>query len=134
MMRVVARGIPLPLASVNNRRDLLYVGNLVDALITCATHPAASGQTYLVSDGEPVSTPELLRRLAEALGGTPRVFPFPVALLKLAGKLVGKSAQVERLLGSLQVDSGKIRRELNWKPPYTLQQGLQKTVAATSQK
>lgn len=127
MMQAVARGLPLPFAAVRNRRDLLYVGNLVDAMIVCATHPAASGQTFLLSDGEPVSTPELLRRLAAALGTAPRVFPFPPTLLALAGRLTGKSAQLARLLGSLQVDSGKIRRELNWTPPYTLEQGLHAT-------
>ena len=127
MMRVVARGIPLPLASLHNRRDLLYVGNLVDALITCASHTAAAGQTYLVCDGEPVSTPELLRRLAQALDVLSRVLPFPPALLQLAGKLTGKSSQVERLLGSLRVDDAKIRRELDWHPPYSMQQGLQAT-------
>jgi nucleoside-diphosphate-sugar epimerase len=127
MMRVLAHGLPLPLASVRNKRDLVYAGNLVDALIVCATHPAAAGSTYLVSDGEPVSTPELLERLAQALGVTAHTFRFSPALLKLAGRLVGRSAQIERLLGSLQVDSGKIRRELNWTPPYSLQQGLQAT-------
>ena len=127
MMRVVARGVPLPLGSVRNKRDLVYVVNLVSALLACATHPAAAGQTYLISDGEPVSTTELLRRLAQALEAPSRVFAFPTAWLELAGKLVGKSAQVERLLGSLQVDSGKIRNQLNWTPPYTMQQGLQAT-------
>ena len=127
MMRAIARGLPLPLATVRNKRDLVYAGNLVDALIVCATHPAAAGNTYLISDGEPVSTPELLGRLAQALGVSVHLFHFPPALLKLAGKLVGRSAQIERLLGSLQVDSGKIRRELNWIPPYSLQQGLQAT-------
>lgn len=128
MLRVVARGIPLPFGSVRNRRDLIYIGNFVDALIACAIHPAAAGQTYLVSDGAPVSTPDLLRMLADAMGVPSRVFPFPPALLKVSGKLIGKSAQVERLLGSLQVDSGNIRRELNWQPPYSMQQGLQATV------
>lgn len=130
LLRVVSRGIALPLASIHNHRDLIYVGNLVDALITCATHPAAAGQTYLVSDGESVSTPELLRRLAKAMGVPSRLFPLSPALLKTAGKLMGKSAQIERLLGSLQVDSAKIRRELNWTPPYTMQEGLQ--ITATS--
>lgn len=127
MLRVVESGVPLPLGSVRNQRDLIFVGNLVDALLACATHPAAAGKTYLVSDGESVSTPELLQCLAETMGVPSRVFPFPLALLKLAGKLTGKSAQLERLLGSLQVDSGKIRRELNWVPPFTLQEGLQET-------
>lgn len=127
MLKVLAKGIPLPLASVHNLRSLIYVGNLVDALIACATHPAAAGQTYLVSDGDDVSTPELLHRLGSAMGKPARLLPFPPALLKFAGKLIGKAGQVERLLGSLQIDSGKIRRELGWTPPYTLQQGLQAT-------
>lgn len=132
MLQAVARGIPLPFAAVNNRRDLLYVGNLVEALLVCASHPAAAGQTFLLSDGEPVSTPELLRRLAQALGVADRVFPFPPVLLKLAGKLAGRTAQIERLLGSLQIDSGKIRRELDWQPPYSLEQGLRDTVAGNA--
>jgi nucleoside-diphosphate-sugar epimerase len=127
MLKVLAKGIPLPLASVCNRRSMVYVENLVDALIACATHPAAAGQTYLVSDGEDISTPDLLHRLGEAMGYPARLFPCPTPLLKLAGRMTGKSNQVDRLLGSLQVDSGKIRRELNWTPPFTLQQGLQAT-------
>ena len=127
MLKVVFRGIPLPLASVQNRRSLIYVGNLVDALIASATHPAAAGQTYLVCDGEEISTPDLLRQLAAAMGVSSRLFPCPPAWLRLAGKLAGKSQQLERLLGSLQVDGDKIRRDLNWVPPYSLQQGLQAT-------
>lgn len=127
MLKVLAKGIPLPLASVRNLRSLVYVGNLADALILCATHPAAAGQTYLVSDGEDVSTHGLLRRLGDAMGRPARLFPWPPALLKLAGRMAGKADQVERLLGSLRVDSGKIRRELGWAPPYTLQQGLRAT-------
>ncbi|MBU1425715.1 MAG: SDR family oxidoreductase [Gammaproteobacteria bacterium] len=129
MLKAIARGIPLPLASVHNLRSLLYVENLVDSLLVCATHPAAVGRTYLVSDGDDVSTPDLLRQLGNAMGLPARLFPFPPAWLKLGGRLIGKADQVERLLGSLRVDSGKIRRELNWKPPYTLQQGLQATAA-----
>lgn len=124
MLKVLDRGIPLPLAMVNNQRSLVFVGNLVDALIVCATHPAAAGQTYLVSDGEDISTPDLLRQLGNAMGHPASLFPCPSALLKLAGRLVGKSDQIERLVGSLRVDSGKIRRELNWSPPYTLREGV----------
>ena len=127
MMKAVSAGIPLPLASVKNSRSLVYLGNLVDALITCATHPAAAGKIYLISDGEDVSTPQLLQRLAVALGCPARLWTCPPALLKLIGKWTGKSAQLERLLGSLQVDSGKIRRELGWSPPYTMAQGLEAT-------
>jgi nucleoside-diphosphate-sugar epimerase len=127
MLKVLAMGIPLPLASVNNRRSLVYVGNLVDALILCATHPAAVGQTYLVSDGDDISTPDLLSQLGVAMGHPARLLPCAQALLRLAGRMTGKADQVERLLGSLQVDSGKIRRELGWMPPYTLSQGLRAT-------
>lgn len=127
MLKVVSTGIPLPLASVQNRRSLIYVGNLADALITCATHPAAVGQTYLVCDGEDVSTPDLLRQLAAAMGAPCRLLPCPPGLLRLAGKLTGKTQQLERLLGSLQVDGDKMRHDLNWVPPYSMQQGLQAT-------
>lgn len=127
LLSAVAKGMPLPFASVDNCRSLIYVDNLVDALITCAIHPAAGGKTYLVGDGEDVSTPELMRLLAVILGRPVRLFPCSVSLLRLAGRLSGKSEQIERLLGSLKVDSGKIRRELNWTPPYSLQQGLQAT-------
>jgi nucleoside-diphosphate-sugar epimerase len=127
MLAVIAKHIPLPLAAVDNRRSLIYVKNLVDALIACATHPVAAGQTYLVCDGEDISTPDLLRQLGDAMGCPAHILPLPLSWLRMLGKLSGKSDQVERLLGSLQVDSGKIRRDLNWVPPYTLQQGLQAT-------
>jgi nucleoside-diphosphate-sugar epimerase len=128
MLKVLAKGIPLPLASVKNLRSLVYIGNFVDALLKCATHPAAAGQTYLVSDGEDVSTPELLRQLGAAMGRPARLLPCPPALLKLGGRMLGKADQIDRLLGSLQVDSSKIRRELGWQPPFNLQQGLYLTV------
>ncbi len=127
MLNIIAKRIPLPFATVHNHRDLVYVGNLVDALITCATHPAASGHTYLVCDGEDISTPGLLRQLSHGMGVPSRLFPCPSALLQLAGKLAGKSQQLERLLGSLRVDGDKIRADLSWVPPYSLRQGLQAT-------
>jgi nucleoside-diphosphate-sugar epimerase len=127
MLDVVAKRIPLPFASIHNRRSLIYVGNLTDILITCATHPVAAGQTYLVCDGEDVSTPDLLRQLASGMSVPSLLFSFPPALLKLAGKLIGKSQQLERLLGSLRVDDDKMRADLNWTPPYSLRQGLQAT-------
>jgi nucleoside-diphosphate-sugar epimerase len=123
----VSRGIPLPLASIENLKSFVYSANLADALACCASHPGAVGQTFLVSDGEDVSTPQLLRRVACALGRPSRLLPFPVGLLRLAGTLAGKTAALERLLGSLQVDSSKIRRELGWTPPYSMEQGLAAT-------
>jgi nucleoside-diphosphate-sugar epimerase len=127
LLHLVEKGLPLPFGTVNNRRSLLYLGNLVDALALCLTHPSAANQIYLVSDGEDVSTPELIRLLAMQLGKRAHLLPVPPRLLELAGKLVGKSAAVQRLLGSLAVDSGKIRRELGWRPPYSLDEGLRET-------
>lgn len=128
MIKVLAKRIPLPFASVQNLRSLIYVENLVDALILCATHPNGAGNTYLVSDGEDVSTSDLLCKLAEAMEQSARLFSCPPALLKLAGRLIGRPDQIDRLLSSLQVNSSKIRRELGWQPPFTLQEGLRKTV------
>jgi nucleoside-diphosphate-sugar epimerase len=127
MMNIIRRGIPLPLASITNKRSLIYAGNLVDALTSCATHAAAAGKTYLVSDGEAVSTPELIRATAVALGAPARLFPVPVAIMRLVGKLTGKSGAVSRLTGSLTVDSSAIRRDLGWQPPYSMNAGLQET-------
>ncbi len=127
LLRFVHKGVPLPFGAIKNQRSLVYVGNLVDAIITCLEHPAAAGQTYLVSDGEDVSTPELIRRIATSLGRPARLLPVPPALLRVAGQLTGKSAEVERLLDSLVIDSSKIRRELGWHPPYSMDQGLKET-------
>jgi len=129
LMELVQRRIPLPLKSVQNRLSLIYVGNLVDALARCLDHPAAAGQTYLVSDGEDISTPDLVRSLATAMRVRPNLLPVPASLLRLAAKLVGKTDVVDRLIGSLTVDSRAIRTQLGWAPPVPLQQGLSATVA-----
>lgn len=129
MLSALARKMPLPLASIKNLRSLIYVENLVDALRVCSIHPAAAGKVYLLSDGEDISTPELLRKLGWFMGKPARLFRFPVLLLNVFGSLFGKSGEMSRLLGSLQIDSTKIQRDLNWHPPYSLQQGLQVTAA-----
>lgn len=127
MIETIVKGIPLPFGSVHNRRSLIYVENLADALIHCGRHASAAGQTYLVSDGEDLSTPELLRRMGDALGRPARLLSFPPVLLKWLFALVGKREPGERLLGSLVVESGKIRREVSWRPPFSVQQGLHTT-------
>ncbi|OGS96339.1 MAG: NAD-dependent dehydratase [Gallionellales bacterium RIFCSPLOWO2_02_60_31] len=127
LLAAVDKGIPLPLASVRNKRSLIYLGNLADALIVCASHPAAAGKTYLVRDGEDVSMPELVRQMAISLEKPARLFPLPVGLLRGLGSLFGKLASVERVVGSLRVNDDLIRKELGWKPRFTLQQGLQAT-------
>jgi nucleoside-diphosphate-sugar epimerase len=131
MIKVLEMGMPLPFASVQNLRSFIYVENLVDALSLCSTHPNAAGQTYLVSDGEDISTPDLLSKLSGAMGRSASLLPCPLALMRLAGQLLGKSDQIDRLVGSLQVDSSKIRRELGWKPPFSIDEGLSATVKVT---
>ncbi|MEW6414083.1 MAG: SDR family oxidoreductase [Pseudomonadota bacterium] len=130
LLDTVARGWPLPLGAIKNRRSLLYLGNFVDAIRVCVEHPAAAGQTFLLDDGEPVSTPALIRAVARAMGRPARLLPVPVGMLEFAGALLGKRAAVQRLTGSLWLDSSLIRSRLGWTPPYALQQGLDATVAA----
>lgn len=124
LLRAADRGWPLPLASVRNRRSLVYIGNLVDAIVRCVEAPESTGRTYLVSDGAPVSTPDLIRALARALDRPPRLLPFPPRLLELVGSLVGRGATVQRLTRSLEVDDSAICGELGWRPPYTFEQGI----------
>jgi nucleoside-diphosphate-sugar epimerase len=124
LMGWVARGTPLPFASLANRRSLIYVGNLVAAVTACIEARAAAGKTYLVSDGEDVSTPDLIRAVAAALGVRPRLFPVPPTVLRLGAVTLGQGAEMRRLLDSLQVDGSRIRDELGWRPPYTLAEGL----------
>jgi nucleoside-diphosphate-sugar epimerase len=127
LLRVVSTGIPLPLASVDNKNSLIYVGNLADALWVCASHPDAAGNTYLVSDGEEVSTPELIRRTANALGVKARLFHLPEVLIRKLGVITGKTPAVGRLLGTLTVNTSKIRNELGWTPPFSMDEGLRDT-------
>ncbi len=127
LLRTVDRGIPLPLSRIQNRRSLIYLKNLINVIITCINNNKAGGKTFLVSDDEDISTPELIRRIATALHKAPRLFPCPSIIMRLAGKLTGRYVEVERLLGSLTVDISKIQEELGWKAPYTLEQGLGET-------
>lgn len=128
MIRWVARGIPLPLGTIHNARSMVALDNLVDLLVTCLKHPAAARQTFLVSDGQDVSTTELLRRTAQAMGKKALLLPVPASVLELGASLLGKRAVAQRLCGSLQVDIEKTRWLLGWSPPLTLDQGLKKAV------
>lgn len=127
LIAAIDRGVPLPLAGARNARSLIYVGNLADALIACAEHPAAAGQTYLVSDGEALSTAALIGKIAQSLARSNRAFYFPPGILRAVAALLGRAEQVDRLFGSLRVNDEKIRAELGWAPPYTLEQGLSAT-------
>ena len=127
LIQFIDRGIPLPLASIRNDRSLIYLGNMVDAILICLSHPGAANKIYLVSDGEDISTPELITRLAHAMGKPTPLFPCPAVLLSFVGRLLGKTDEISRLLDSLAVDSSKIRSELGWKPSASLDQGLVET-------
>ncbi|MEI8394094.1 MAG: NAD-dependent epimerase/dehydratase family protein [Rhodospirillaceae bacterium] len=128
LMQVVRRGVPLPLGAVRNRRSLIYVGNLADAVIRCLDHPAAAGRRFLIQDGEAPAVPELVRRLARLLGRPARLVPVPVPLLRAGAMLVGASAAFTRLCGSLEVDDSELRCTTGWLPPFTLDDGLRATV------
>ncbi len=133
MLRWVARSVPLPLGSIYNARSLVALDNLVDLLITCLKHPAAAGQTFLVSDGEDVSTTDLLRRTAKAFGKKAFLFPVPVFLLESGAALLGKRAEAKRLCRSLQLDISKTRSLLGWAPPLSVDEGLRRATKGFSQ-
>jgi nucleoside-diphosphate-sugar epimerase len=124
LMRTVQRGWPLPLGAIHNQRSLVGLDNLVDFIITCATHPQAANQTFLVSDGQDLSTTELVRAMAQATGVPARLLSVPVWALQAASSLLGWSDAVQRLCGNLQVDISKARQLLSWVPPVSVAQGL----------
>ena len=128
LLKLVRLGLPLPLGAVQNKRSLIGLDNLVDLLTRCVDHPAAAGQTFLVSDGEDLSTPDLLRHMAAAMGRSARLIPVPVPLLRLAGSALGKQVEIDRLVGSLQIDSSYARQVLGWTPPVSVQEGIRRMV------
>lgn len=128
LLNVVSMRIPLPLLSIVNKRSMVYVGNLVDALIRCVVHPNAAGKTYLISDQINVSTPQLVREISQALQYPNLVFPFPVWLLHLIAKLLRRSEVVNRLTESLEIDASAISNDLAWQAPLTMQDGIKETV------
>ena len=128
MMRWLWRGLPLPLGAVaENRRSLVGLDNLVDLIATCIDHPAAANQTFLVSDGEDLSTAELLWRMGRALGNPARLIPVPVGFLTFGATMLGRRSVAQRLCGSLQVDITKTREMLGWAPPVSVDEGLRRT-------
>lgn len=124
LMDWVWSGLPTPLGLVRNSRSMLYLGNLLDAVAACLKAPDAPYRIYLLSDGQDISTPELIRTLSRELGRRAPMVPVPAALLGPLGRLLGKETMLRRLTDSLQVDSGRIQRELGWAPPFSLQDGL----------
>lgn len=132
LVRWVEKGVPLPLGALHNSRSLVGIDNLVDLIIRCIDHPRAANQVFLAGDGEDLSTTELLRGVAEAIGRPACLIPVPAALLRLGATLVGKRAIAQRLLGSLQVDISKTRELLGWEPPVSVKEGLRRCVRDSS--
>ena len=130
LIGIVGRGLPLPLGSIQNKRSFVSLDNLVDLISTTVQSPNAAGNTFLVSDGHDLSTPELVRSIASALDQSPKLFPFPSALLKLAATATGKRSAYDRLCGSLTVDIALTKQKLSWSPPCTVQDSMQRTVDA----
>lgn len=126
LIKLIEKGLPLPLGAVHNKRSMVALDNLVDLVITCIDHPAAANQVFLASDGEDISTTELLRKVAKAMGKKSRLIPIPAGLLMFSATLLGKKSMVQRLLGSLQVDISKARDLLGWRPLETMEEQLRK--------
>lgn len=126
MMKLVEKGLPLPLGAIHNKRSLVALDNLVDLIITCIDHPAAANQVFLAGDGQDISTTELLRVIGWAMGKPARLIPVHAGILLFGASLLGKKAVAQRLLGSLQVDISKARNVLGWEPPLTLEEGLRR--------
>lgn len=134
LIHAVRRGWPLPFGLVRNQRSLVALDNLVDLLVVCLRHPAAANQTFLVSDGHDLSTAELIRLIAQAMGVRPRLVPVPLAFLRVAAAVLGKREVMHRLCGKLQVDISKVRSVLGWSPPVSVEEGLRRALAGDGEK
>lgn len=125
MVQWLERGVPLPFGAITgNRRSMVGLDNLVDLIVTCLEHPRAANETFLVSDGVDVSTADLLQRLGRGLGVDPSLLPVPVAVLRLVARMTGRSDLAQRLLDSLQVNIEHTCKTLDWKPPYSVEEGF----------
>ena len=130
LIKVTNKGIPLPLGEIHNQRSFIAIENLIDLIITCIKHPAAANKTFLASDDEDLSTTDLLRRMARALGKPSRLIPIPPSIITLGATLLGKKEIAQRLCGSLQVDINHTKKTLDWKPPVSVDEALKKTADA----
>jgi nucleoside-diphosphate-sugar epimerase len=124
LIRAVTKGIPLPFASISNRRSLLFLGNLIDVILLCLKQDLHGTHLFLVSDGIDLSTPDLVRHIAKAAGKPARIFPVPALLLRLLARALGRSSAADRILGNLTINSSLIRETLGWTPPYNVEQGM----------
>ena len=128
LIKLIKLGIPLPLSLVKNQRSMVGIDNLVDLLIRCIDHPEASGKTFLVSDGEDLSTPELIQLIASSIGKKANLFPFPISMLKFLASVLGKREEINRLVGSLRIDNNYTKEILNWTPSISVEEGIRRMV------
>lgn len=128
LIKLINSGIPLPFGLIKNKRSLIGIDNLIDVLIRCIDHPNAKGKTFLVSDGEDLSTPELIKLIASSMERSVRLFPVPVFLLKLLSSILGKQKEINRLAESLKIDSSYTKETLNWTPRVTAEEGIRRMV------
>lgn len=131
LVRAVQHGWPMPLGAIHNRRSLVALDNLVDLIVTCCTHPQAANQTFMVSDGHDLSTTELVRGLARAMGRRPRLFPVPAWLLTAGASMLSKGEAMQRLCGNLQIDISKSHKLLDWTPPISVEEGLRRAAGGS---
>ena len=128
LIKLLNLRIPLPFSLIKNKRSFIGIDNLIDIIIRCIDHPEASGKTFLVSDGENLSTPNLIRTINSLMGRTPRLFPFPILILKLIGFLTGKSQDMRRLISSLEINIDYTKKILNWSPPISVKEGIRRAI------
>ncbi len=130
LLMLVRSGIPLPFSMIKNQRSMIGLDNLIDLILLCIDHQAAAGKTFLVSDGEDVSTPDLIKHISFSMGRSARLFPLPISLLKIIAKISNRSEEINRLVGSLKVDSLFTRKTLNWSPPVDVLEGIKRMVSS----
>lgn len=128
LIRLVESGVPLPFAGIYNRRSMIYIGNLLSAIFKCMTHPKAASETFSVSDGQDISTPDLVRMISFEMGKSPALFPLPVIFLKTLGSLMGRKEDIDKLITSSFVDISKIQIKINWHPTFTVEEGIKETI------
>ena len=127
-MKLINSKIPLPFGGIKNKRSLIGIDNLIDLIIRCIEHPNAAGKIFLISDGKDLSTPELIKHIASAMGQSVKLFSFPVSLLKFFGFIFRKQKEIGQLTGSLQIDISHTKEILNWSPPVSTEEGIRRMV------
>jgi nucleoside-diphosphate-sugar epimerase len=128
LIKLLNFGLPLPLSLIKSKRSFIGIDNLVDVINSCIDHPEAGDKTFLVSDGEDLSFVDLIRVITSVMGRAPRLFPFPISILKLIGFVIGKSYEMDRIIGSLQVDIDYTKKILNWSPPISVKEGIRRMI------